>query len=104
MFHNHNNMQYFHQDIFTITIILGATTSKGPGSIKHAAGKCIRSIKRGHDKPPEDSEMVFYTGCGKDKMEFKLDANDHLRLTMHNMCLRSVQGTVGKESNVYKVL
>ena len=61
-------------------IYLGAVAKYGPGSIRHAGGKCIHVLNGAFPKPKDETQLVLYDGCGQNQLEFVF-ANGLIKLT-----------------------
>ncbi|CAB3992973.1 MAM and LDL-receptor class A domain-containing 2-like [Paramuricea clavata] len=79
----------------------GPLTNKkqGPGSIRHSSSKCIHVVEGADIRPKEGYFLVIYTGCGEDRMEFRLWPNGMLMLTKYGMCVKPT----GPETDGVKV-
>ena len=80
-------------------IYLGAVAKYGPGSIRHAGGKCIHVLNGGHAKPKDETQLVLYDGCGQNRLEFVF-ANGLIKLTKYNMCVKLKGGATSSGTKV----
>ena len=80
-------------------IYLGAVAKYGPGSIRHAGGKCIHVLNGAFTKPKDETQLVLYDGCGQNRLEFVF-ANGLIKLTKYNMCVKLKGGSTSSGTKV----
>ena len=80
-------------------MLLGLLKNKnrGPGAIQHQGGKCIHIYFGGFDKPHSGQNLVIHSGCGENRLEFKLVTDNKLMHLNHNMCVRPANDTEGSQ-------
>ena len=71
------------------TKLQGVVGPKGPGSLQQTnTGKCIQVYLRGHNKPTPGTTIVYYSGCGQERLEFAITPDGYWQFTKFKTCLQ----------------
>ena len=71
------------------TKLQGVVGPKGPGSLQQLnSAKCIHVYLGGFTKPSPGTTLVYYRGCGQERLEFALTSDGYWQMTKFKACLQ----------------